>query len=398
MVFAMARSWLSVTSDIIIPTALAVGAGIFTFTITSSRPSDEERFEKDKHSTFLRALTTDIFNVEEERDEEYMDHEYAQREELDSLQGGMEEDIDFIDVNTSLSKRRSEYPKDFTYTIELLEKQAFGQELILKHLKEGVPDWANDMITHTQDLMKEMRTLNGQDNSSSSSLTCGCCCCRAGGRKNNKGSASAMNRNSIKSISVTQDGIQTSPVKKECAENNLESNIGVEVGFKERLKCLESFLNAIVNNRSTLEGKNLPNEENLCYQYDVLRAACNTLIMYLSKIVEQPTVTRYKKISTNNTNFVNFIQPLNNYEELLSLLGFERKGNFYHYVISDKFDKGNINKIDDINELGIRNEYESEDVMKIGRQDATRTNNSSFLHESITVLAKAKTNCCPESK
>ena len=55
-------------------------------------------------------------------------------------------------------------------------------------------------------------------------------------------------------------------------------------------------------------------------------------------------------------------------------------------------------KIDDINELGIRNEYESEDVMKIGRQDATRTNNSSFLHESITVLTKAKTNCCPESK
>merc|ERR1719453_1764397 len=132
-----------------------------------------------------------------------------------------------------------------------------------------------------------------------------------------------MNRNSIKSISVTQDGIQTSPVKKECAENNLESNIGVEVGFKERLKCLESFLNAIVYNRSTLEGKNLPNEENSCNQYDVLRAACNTLIMYLSKIVEQPTVTRYKKISTNNTNFVNFIQPLNNYEELLSLLGFE---------------------------------------------------------------------------
>ena len=397
MVFAMARSWLSVTSDVIIPTALAVGAGIFTFTITSSRASDEERFEKDKHSTFLQALTTDIFSVEEVRDEKYMDHEYAQREDLDSLQGDMEEDIDF-DVNTSLSKRRSECPKDFTYTIELLEKQAFGQELILKHLKEGVPDWANDMITHTQDLMKEMRTLKGQDNSSSSSLTCGCCCCSAGGRKNNKGSASAMNRNSIKSISVTQDGIQTSPVKKECAENNLESNIGVEVGFKERLKCLESFLNAIVYNRSTLEGKNLPNDENSCNQYDVLRAACNTLIMYLSKIVEQPTVTRYKKISTNNTNFVNFIQPLNNYEELLSLLGFERKANFYHYVISDKFDKGNINKIDDINELGIRNEYESEDVMKIGRQDATRTNNSSFLHESITVLTKAKTNCCPESK
>merc|ERR1711871_1684869 len=131
------------------------------------------------------------------------------------------------------------------------------------------------MITHTQDLMKEMRTLKGQDNSSSSSLTCGCYCCSAGGRKNNKGSASAMNRNSIKSISVTQDGIQTSPVKKECAENNLESNIGVEVGFKERLKCLESFLNAIVYNRSTLEGKNLPNDENSCNQYDVLRAACN---------------------------------------------------------------------------------------------------------------------------
>ena len=76
--------------------------------------------------------------------------------------------------------------------------------------------------------------------------------------------------------------------------------------------------------------------------------------------------------------------------ELLSLRGVERKGNLYHYVISDKCDNCNINKIEDINELGIRNEYESEDVMKIGRQVATRTNNSSFLHESITVLTKAK--------
>ena len=112
--------------------------------------------------------------------------------------------------------------------------------------------------------------------------------------------------------------------------------------------------------------------------------------MLLEKIDHKYTGTIIRNISFSNSVNIFFPTP----SSIVIISDNEKELNTYKKV----FDKGNINKIDDINELGIRNEYESEDVMKIGRQDATRTNNSSFLHESITVLTKAKTNCCPESK
>ena len=52
---------------------------------------------------------------------------------------------------------------------------------------------------------------------------------------------------------------------------------------------------------------------------------------YLSKIKDEPLISRYRKISATNKNFTSLVQPLRNHEQVLEALGFQRKGQFFHY-------------------------------------------------------------------
>jgi hypothetical protein len=54
------------------------------------------------------------------------------------------------------------------------------------------------------------------------------------------------------------------------------------------------------------------------------KLGCGTLMMYVSKVLEQPSVPRYRKISTSNASFKSLVQPLEGHIELLSAVGFKR--------------------------------------------------------------------------
>merc|ERR1711871_1100175 len=281
-----------------------------------------------------------------------------------------------------------------TYTIELLEKQAFGQELVLKHLREGVPSWADDLIISHRDLLKEMRSMKVpiQPNNSPK-LSCGCCCCArlsGGSGSSSSGSSSSSGGDSSNSngIDVSEISKISEPGRKESTGNDEENEErqNMFMSYNERLKHLEAFFDKVLRRDEASEGnetKDNPND-----LHNKVCMACNALIMYLSKIDEQPMVARYKKLCITNQNFKKSIVPIENYDDLLSILGFEKKGNFYNYVISDiGKDRSEEPATGDKSVLNDGNDKEVED------KDGTIIALSSFLQESIAVMNKVKASC-----
>jgi hypothetical protein len=55
------------------------------------------------------------------------------------------------------------------------------------------------------------------------------------------------------------------------------------------------------------------------------------LLMYINNIIKYPSVPRYRRISTNNQSFCSSLQPLNGHHEVLSSVGFVKKGSHYEW-------------------------------------------------------------------
>ena len=134
-------SWLSLAAEVFIPTAMALGAGFLTFRFTMPGILDEDVSNDCRHSTLLGAFTSDVSNIEEK----LVGNENYQRKDFNIPHDTCEEQ-ELVDESTFIDEKTTPYTNDMTYAIELLEKQAFSQELLLKHLREGIPEWANDMI------------------------------------------------------------------------------------------------------------------------------------------------------------------------------------------------------------------------------------------------------------
>ena len=62
-------------------------------------------------------------------------------------------------------------------------------------------------------------------------------------------------------------------------------------------------------------------------------AACDLLIMYINNIIKNPTVPRYRRISTTNNSYLKSLSSLLGHEAMLSALGFVRKpeSNYFEY-------------------------------------------------------------------
>ena len=58
------------------------------------------------------------------------------------------------------------------------------------------------------------------------------------------------------------------------------------------------------------------------HHHDSLEACLGALIMYLSKILEQPSIPRYRRITVANQTFKTMIAPVVGHDELLQSLGF----------------------------------------------------------------------------
>jgi hypothetical protein len=63
----------------------------------------------------------------------------------------------------------------------------------------------------------------------------------------------------------------------------------------------------------------------------VITKGCEMLLMYINNIIKYPSVPRYRRISTNNQSFCSSLQPLNGHHEVLSSVGFVKKGSHYEW-------------------------------------------------------------------
>ncbi|CEG44353.1 Peroxisomal membrane anchor protein (peroxin) [Plasmopara halstedii] len=59
---------------------------------------------------------------------------------------------------------------------------------------------------------------------------------------------------------------------------------------------------------------------------DQLKIASDILIMYVTNLIENPDVPRYRRIAPGNANFKQKVEPLKHHEELLKSIGFETVG------------------------------------------------------------------------
>ena len=310
-------SWSSVIADILLPGLLTVGAGFAVFSITTPRASDESSYDPNKHDTLVAAFKDDVYGYQREGEDveeegldgyytrgtdPYYNNQYGNGADLINNAGsGIDRDGMEMDINSTMSLERNIAPRDLGYVIDLLEKQSFSQELLLKQQREGVPEWANDLIQSNRDLIIELRAL----------------------RKGEKGGIIEVNEtkpaNQVSSSSL--DTMETEELGSSDGEKVLKPSLSIEERLDQLKRMLMDSVQDCIGSTSDPDSTELKS----------LKAACGMFIMYLTKIKDEPLVSRYKKVSSTNQNFVLLIQPLRNHEEIFKALGFEKKGSFYHY-------------------------------------------------------------------
>ncbi len=63
-----------------------------------------------------------------------------------------------------------------------------------------------------------------------------------------------------------------------------------------------------------------------------LDGSIGALLMYIAKLVEQPTIPRYRRISVTNQTYKALIAPLKGHDEFLKAVGFSKKGTCFEWV------------------------------------------------------------------
>jgi PUB domain len=59
---------------------------------------------------------------------------------------------------------------------------------------------------------------------------------------------------------------------------------------------------------------------------DAFKKSCGALTMYVRNVLDNPTLPRYRKITTTNVSFKTLVQPLTGYVEVLNAIGFRSSG------------------------------------------------------------------------
>ena len=62
-----------------------------------------------------------------------------------------------------------------------------------------------------------------------------------------------------------------------------------------------------------------------------MKLAANTLLMYTTNLVKQPTTPRFRRVSTMNPNFKQCVSKLDGHKEFLQACGFKPSGNYMEW-------------------------------------------------------------------
>ena len=253
------NNWSNIFEIIVV-----IGAGIFAWQATNSiLEADFESAEKG----FYESIFADVFGKAEcvEGPISRAASHDAALDDVDSNatsdQNNVEEDEGDEDINLRVSKKRMLTSKDTAYIIDLLEKQAFSQELLMKQLSEGVPEWANDLVAANRDLLKDLRAAKR-------------------GFDGQKEPASKPR--------------QSLPV---CDFISSDSN--PDFRLESSHEILRTALGAVVEIFGTDDGTGCRTSEN----NDSLKNGCGMIIMYLNNILKNPSMPRYISCVLKSSKF-----------------------------------------------------------------------------------------------
>ena len=106
-----------------------------------------------------------------------------------------------------------------------------------------------------------------------------------------------------------------------------------------------------------------------------LDGSIGALLMYITKLVEQPTIPRYRRISVTNQTYKALIAPLKGHDEFLKAVGFSKKGTCFEWVDTSSDPPSNDEK-----------EGESAGSSKLRVDKLTSENRLLLLKRSIDLL------------
>ena len=118
----------------------------------------------------------------------------------------------------------------------------------------------------------------------------------------------------------------------------------VELTTQQYLVILRSAVKEILNQREKLindqndKASSVPSPDSLNAVTDekknvaslesdeAFKKSCGALTMYVRNVLDNPTLPRYRKITTTNTSFKTLVQPLTGYVEVFNAIGFRSSG------------------------------------------------------------------------
>ena len=100
---------------------------------------------------------------------------------------------------------------------------------------------------------------------------------------------------------------------------------------RDKLNRLHSFLEIVLKSYNSNTTSTTAIAKTLPPPPSVITKGCEMLLMYINNIIKYPSVPRYRRISTNNQSFCSALQPLNGHHEVLSSVGFVKKGAHYEW-------------------------------------------------------------------
>ena len=269
-------SWETVF-DFIVPGALIALVAYSTYYYTKPLDDNQNDVENTSipHKSLYSSICSDlnsnnIESVNNINNGDTSSFETDEEQLLDSstTEENGDDNLEDDHINGLISRQRKLTPKDLNYVIDLLEKQQFTQELIIKQITQGTPEWANDLLIIQKDLVNEIGKLN-----------------------RNKNSVPVINAIENKHIKSTiglstekaSDSITTNNSDETC--NDLLKKEIFPPNYKEKLNQLYNAFELFLEENSASSDESKMNSS-------LLKEGCGMLTMYLNHIIQQPEIPR----------------------------------------------------------------------------------------------------------
>lgn len=221
----------------------------------------------------------------------------------------------------------------------VMQRAVLDSKTYMNAYEQPPPQWATELLRITSNMAEELKSLRQELSSRS---------------EKSPSKDLIMNEKTIPGIEPDSAAVPVpvpAPVTHEDRRATLRSALRkfIEMNSKENISISTNTINDNDknNNIDTEDIKPLDKDEHvntlLCNESKSnllpptstsvpLQRCCDTLAMYLKKLIESPEIPRYRKIATSNQSFKSFVQALKGHDEVLQSVGFVLKGLYYEWT------------------------------------------------------------------